>query len=239
MELKGKRIIILGGTSGIGLATAQALAKQEANVVIVSGNKQRVEAALVHLPKGTEGHTVDLSKEEAIKAFFGKIGNFDHLVYTAGENLKLGTIDSIDLQEARDFFNIRYWGAFAAVKYGSPHINTGGSIILTSGIAAVRPNKGWSLGSSICSAMEGFCKAIAVELAPIRVNIVSPGVVETNLWNNIPEEDRKGLYTHMTSTLPVKFVGQAEDLAKTYVYLMTQNYATGQTVIVDGGNVLV
>jgi NAD(P)-dependent dehydrogenase (short-subunit alcohol dehydrogenase family) len=238
-SLSGKRVILLGGSSGIGLATARAAAEEGANTVIVSGNSARLERALKELPAGSAAHVVDLAKEENIRGFFDKIGRFDHLVYTAGENISLGNIADTGVEQARQFFTIRYWGAFAAVKYGSPHINPGGSINLTSGIASTRPGKGWSVASSICGAMEGFVRAAAVELAPIRVNSVVPGVVKTNLWNSLAETDRDNLYKTVGNSLPVGRVGEAEDIAATFLYLMKQSFGTGQNIIIDGGTVLV
>jgi len=237
--LQGKKVIILGGSSGIGLATAKAAAAEGAEVIIVSANQQRINNALTELPEGAKGYAVDLSREENIKNFFAQIGNFDHLIYTAGENLNLGTIDQTDLATAQQFFIVRYWGAFAAVKYGAPLINAGGSICLTSGVASMRPGKGWSVATSICCAMEGFARAMAVELAPIRVNCVVPGVVKTNLWNSMAETDREALYQNVGDSLLVKRVGEAEDIAQTHLYLMKQRFGTGQNIVVDGGAVLV
>jgi NAD(P)-dependent dehydrogenase (short-subunit alcohol dehydrogenase family) len=237
-SLRGKRVIILGGSSGLGLATAKAAANEGANVIIVSSNQQRINTGLKDLPQGTEGYAVDLSNEQNIKAFFDTIGNFDHLVYSAGENLILNTIDQTDIEQARTFFNLRYWGAFAAVKYGAPRINAGGSISLTSGTAGARPGKGWSVASSICGAMEGFVRAMAVELAPIRVNGVVPGVVDTNLWNSMPAADRDNLYKSMADAQLVKRVGEADDIALAFIYLMKQQYGTGQNIVIDGGAVL-
>jgi NAD(P)-dependent dehydrogenase (short-subunit alcohol dehydrogenase family) len=238
-SLQGKRIIILGGSSGFGLATAIAASAEGADVVIVSGNQQRVDSALKELPNPGTGFAVDLSKEENIKNFFGTIGNFDHLVYTAGENLTLNPLADTEIEKARDFFNIRYWGAFAAVKYGAKYINKGGSICLTGGNAGVRPAAGWAVAASICSAMEGFVRAIAVELAPIRVNSLVPGVVKTNLWNGFSETDRENLYKSVGDSLLTKRVGEAEDIALAFLYLMKQQYGTGQNLIIDGGGVLV
>ena len=237
--LKGKKVIILGGSSGIGLATAIATAAEGATVTIVSGNQQRIAAALSTLPAGAQGFSVNLADEQQIAQFFNQEGQFDHLVYTAGEALQLVNIAEVSVANAREFFNIRYWGAFTAVKYAAPHINKGGSIVLTGGVAAERPGKGWSLGASICAAMEGFTRALAVELAPVRVNLVSPGIVKTNLWSGMPNEDRDGMYAHFNQTLPVQFVASANDLAQTYLYLMKQPYSTGQRVVADGGYVLV
>lgn len=238
-SLQNKRIIIFGGSSGLGLATAKMAAAEGANVVIVSGNQSRIDNALKELPAGTTGFSVDLSKEENIKQFFTNAGKFDHMVYCAGENLTLHNIDETDIDEARRFFDIRYWGAFAAVKYGAPHVNTGGSISLISGTASLRPGVGWSVASSICGAMEGFVRAMAVELAPIRVNAVVPGVIKTNLWGRMSEADRDGLYKSQADSLLLKRVGEAGDIALAFVYLMKQSFTTGQNIVVDGGAVLV
>jgi NAD(P)-dependent dehydrogenase (short-subunit alcohol dehydrogenase family) len=237
--LKGKRVVLLGASSGIGLATAKAAAAEGAQVVIVSGHQQKLDKALKQLPAGAEAYAVDLSKEANIADFFATVGVFDHLVYTAGENISLGGMTDTMIEQARQFWNVRYWGAFAAVKYGAPHIKVGGSIVLTGGIAGARPGKGWSVAASICSAMEGFTRAMAVELAPVRVNLVAPGVVKTNLWNSMSETDRESLYKTVGDSLPVKRVGEVEDIALTYIYLMKQAYGTGQAIVVDGGNVLV
>jgi NAD(P)-dependent dehydrogenase (short-subunit alcohol dehydrogenase family) len=237
--LTGKKVIILGGSSGIGLATAQAAASEGAHVVIVSGNQQRINDALKTLPEGTEGYAVDLSHEQNIKDFFNKTGNFDHLVYTAGENLTFANLNELVIEDARKFWNLRYWGALAAVKYSAQYINEGGSINLTGGIAGARPGAGWGVAASICSAMEGFTRAMAVEMAPIRVNQVSPGVIRTNLWNSMSETDREGLFTNVGNALPVKRIGEADDIAQTFIYMMKQHFATGQVITVDGGAVLV
>ncbi len=237
--LAGKKVIVLGGTSGIGLATARAAAAEGAMVTVVSGNPDRVAAALQVLPAGCNGLTADLGREELICALFEQTGPFDHLVYTAGEQLRLSPLAGTDLETARTFFNLRYWGAFAAVKYAAPLIREGGSINLTGGIAAGRPGAGWAVAASICGAMEAFTRALAVELAPIRVNLVAPGVIKTNLWNGFTDEERDALYQAVTHSALVKRTGEAEDIAKAFLYLMTQSFSTGQTLVVDGGSVLV
>lgn len=237
--LKGKRVIVLGGSSGLGLATAQAAAKDGAEVVIVSSSQQRIDSALQTLPANSKGYAADLSAEENIKALFEQIGTFDHLVYTAGENISLSMIADTDIIKAQEYFKIRFWGAFAAIKYGAPYINKGGSICLTSGIASQRPGAGWSLGACICSAVEGLCRAMAVELAPIRVNAVLPGVIRTNLWNSMTEADRNGLFDYVGNSLLVKRIGEAEEIAQTFLFMMKQSFATGQCYAVDGGASLV
>ncbi|TPG45251.1 SDR family oxidoreductase [Flavobacterium pectinovorum] len=238
-NLKGKKVVIIGGSSGIGLATAKSIASKGGNVIIVSSNQGRIDKALQEIAAESTGYAVDVTNEIEVKNLFEKVGSFDHLIFTAGENLILSNVEDTTLEDARNYFNIRYWGAFAAVKYAAPFINSKGSIVLTSGIASNRPNKGWALGASICAAMEGFTRAMAMELAPIRVNIVSPGVVKTELWGSMSESDREAMYANIGNTLPVKRVGEAEDIAKTFLYLLEQEYGTGQTLIIDGGTSLV
>jgi NAD(P)-dependent dehydrogenase (short-subunit alcohol dehydrogenase family) len=239
MTLNEQRIVVLGGSSGIGLATAQAAVREGARVVIASSRKDRIKTALVTLPTGSEGHVLDLADGDATRALFARLGSFDHLVFTAGETLQLGSLATTDLDAARRFFALRYWGAYCAAKYGSSSIRRGGSIVFTSGIAGQRPHAGWALGASICAAMEGLTRALAVELAPVRVNIVSPGVVRTQLWANLAEADRGALYQQTAERLPVGHVGDAAEIAEAYVYLMRQTYSTGQVLVVDGGAVLV
>ena len=239
MRLDGQRIVILGGSSGIGLATAQAAAAEGAQVVIGSSRKGRINEALARLPPGAEGHTLDLTDEQAVSGFFAALGPFDHLVFTAGETLRLGPLADTDITAAQGFFGIRYWGAYMAAKYGTGGIRPGGSIVFTSGLAGKRPHPGWSLGASICAAMEGLTRALAVELAPIRVNIVSPGVVKSPLWANMTEADREALYRRSGETLLVGHVGEGAEIAEAYLYLMCQTYGTGQVLSVDGGGALV
>jgi NAD(P)-dependent dehydrogenase (short-subunit alcohol dehydrogenase family) len=198
-----------------------------------------VDHALASLPAGAEGHALDLADADAVQALFARLGPFDHLVFTAGETLQLGSLASTDVAAARSFFGLRYWGAFLAAKHGSGSIRQGGSIVFTSGLAGHRPHSGWALGASICCAMEGLTRALAVELAPIRVNIVCPGVVKTPLWGNMTDMDREALYRQMEAKLLVGHVGEAEEVAEAYLYLMRQTYGTGQVLGVDGGGALV
>jgi NAD(P)-dependent dehydrogenase (short-subunit alcohol dehydrogenase family) len=239
MSLNGKRVVILGGTSGIGLATAEAARREGASIVVVSSRRQRVESAVAALQDNAAGEVADLADESQVRALFERIGSFDHLVFCAGEALHLETLDKMRIDEVRGFMNLRFWGALMAVKYASPHIRPGGSITLTNGIAALRPQKGWTVAASICGAMEALARALAVELAPIRVNAVCPGVVKTELWRGMTEADREAMYRDVGQKLPVGRVGEAEDLAETYLYLMRETYSTGQVIVVDGGAVLV
>lgn len=230
--------MILGGSSGIGLAIAQSAAREGAAVVIVSSQQAKVDAALSQVP-GAQGHAVDTSDAAAVQTLFSRIGAFDHLAYTAGEALALGNLADTNPAAAQRFFKVRYWGAFFAAKYGAPGIRPGGSIVFTSGTAGRRPRSGWALGASICMAMEGLTRALAVELAPIRVNLVVPGLVKTPLWAALAEADREAMLQSAANSLPVGRVGEPHEIAEAYLYFMRQNYSTGQSVVVDGGGVLV
>ncbi|MFF0340694.1 SDR family oxidoreductase [Kribbella sp. NPDC004875] len=233
MTLQDQRVVVLGGTSGIGLATAQLAAAAGATVVVASSNPESVQRALETLPGPAAGEAVDLTDVAAVAAFFDRLDAFDHLVFTAGEALTLLEVGSMDLDRARAAFELRYFGALGAVSAAVPKIRPGGSIVLTTGAAGDRPGPGWSVAASICGAMDSLVRALAVELAPLRVNAVKPGVVRTPLWREAVDYDETARH------LPVQRVGEPEDIAAAYVYLMNQPYATGSIVGVDGGHVLV
>jgi NAD(P)-dependent dehydrogenase (short-subunit alcohol dehydrogenase family) len=236
---QAKRVIILGGSSGIGLAVAEQASSQGANVVVVSSNPDRIRKAVQTLDGRVKGETTDLSDERAVAELFTRLGPIDHLVFTAGDNLQLHELAGTDLTQARRAFDLRYWSALAAVKYASPNIRKGGSIVLTTGVAGQRPRKGWVVAASVCGTIEALTRALAVELAPIRVNAVSPGVVRTNLWQNMSAAEREKLFESVGKRLPVGRVGEAHDIAQAYLFLMREGFSTGQTVVVDGGTVLV
>jgi NAD(P)-dependent dehydrogenase (short-subunit alcohol dehydrogenase family) len=207
--------------------------------VIASSNPERVQKAVEKLEGNAQGHTLDLSDESAVENFFAKLGAFDHLAFTAGDSLHLHDLAATDLQQARRAFELRYWAALAAIKYGSKSIRKGGSIVLTTGVAGQRPHKGWVVAASVCGTIEAVTRALALELAPIRVNAVSPGVVRTNLWQSMTVEEREHLYKSVGNSLPVGRVGEPDDIAQAYLFLMREQFSTGQILAIDGGTVLV
>ena len=111
--------------------------------------------------------------------------------------------------------------------------------MLTTGVAGQRPHKGWVVAASVCGTIEALTRALALELAPIRVNAVSPGVVRTNLWQSMTAAERERLYESVGNSLPVGRVGEPHDIAQAYLFLMQEGFGTGQTIVVDGGTVLV
>jgi NAD(P)-dependent dehydrogenase (short-subunit alcohol dehydrogenase family) len=236
---ENKRVVVAGGSSGIGFAVAEAAALQGAEVVIVSSKAERVQEAAQSIGGNTRGQAVDVSDEKAVESFFTNLGSLDHLVFTAGDSLQLHELAGTDLTQARRAFELRYWSALATVKYGSPHIRKGGSIVLTTGIAGRRPRSGWVIAASVCGTIEALTRVLAIELAPIRVNAVCPGIVRTKLWQNMSSAERAQMFESAGKRLPVGRVGEAHDIAQAYLFLMKEGYSTGQTVVVDGGAVLV
>ena len=239
MSLTRKRVVIIGGTSGIGLATAHAAVDAGAEVIIASSRQSSIDAALGELSAGTTGHALDVLDIAAVRAFFDNVGEFDHLAYTAGESLRLLPVDGMNLDEARGFFQIRFFGALNAVSIAAKQIRAEGSITLTSGSARTRPGAGWSVASSLCGATTSLAGALAVELAPIRVNVVEPGIVRSPLWSGMTAEDQQSMFDQQASILPVGRVGEVEDIARAFLYSMTQTFMTGTSIPVDGGALLV
>jgi NAD(P)-dependent dehydrogenase (short-subunit alcohol dehydrogenase family) len=238
MTFTDKHVLVLGGTSGIGLAVAELAGEHGARVTVASSRPASLDRALAELPTAVTGEIADLTDPAATTALFDRVGALDHLVFTAGEALTLLTVEAMDLDAARAAFGLRYFGALNAVSLGAPHIRPGGSIVLTTGVAAERPGPGWSVASSICGAITSLTRALAVELAPLRVNAVSPGMVRSPLWAAIDEPTREQMYTDTAKGLPLGRVGDAREVAESYLYLMTATYATGSIVTIDGGHVL-
>jgi len=232
MTLQDQRVVVLGGTSGIGLATARTAADQGATVIVASSNPESVKRALEDLPASASGEAVDLTDADAVATFFDGLAPFDHLVFTAGEALTLLEVGSMDLTKAHAAFELRYFGALGAVNAAVPKLRPGGSVVLTTGAAGDRPGAGWSVAASICGAIDSLVRALAVELAPLRVNAVKPGVVRTPLWGGAMD------YDEVAGGLPVDRVGEPEDIAAAYLFLMNQPFATGSIVTVDGGHVI-
>jgi len=148
-SLEGQRVVIIGGTSGFGLATAKAASAEGASVIVASSKKANVDRALGELPAGAESRVLDITQESAVTDFFSTIGEFDHLAVTAGEALDLGEFAAVDLEKARRFFEVRFWGAVTAAKYAAKRIKSTGSIILTNGIIGLRPQKGWVIAAGM------------------------------------------------------------------------------------------
>lgn len=233
MNLTGKQILIIGGTSGIGRAVAMAALEAGARVHIGSSNAERLNAAIKLLGVGSSGTTVDVRDEASIAAFFANVETIDHLVYTAGdwERRKTQVGINFDLADSRASVDTRFWGILLAIKYGLPHMATDGSITLTSGLYAHRPAKGTSLITAFNGAVEHLARGLALDLAPIRVNVVTAGFIDTEAWVGMKEEIKQGITAHQVIPRP----GFPAEVAEAYLYFMRAGYTTGQVSIVDGG----
>jgi NAD(P)-dependent dehydrogenase (short-subunit alcohol dehydrogenase family) len=238
MSLKNTRVLVIGGTSGIGLGVASAAAERGAIPIVVSRQQSSVDRALAQLPEQARGATVDLTDPDSLNRLAADVGDIEHLVFTAGESLALVSLDDLTPDIINRYYQTRLVGALSAIRVFRPRITSGGSITLTSGTAAEQPGFG-AMPVSICGAMNALTKALAVELAPIRVNAVAPGVVRTPLWRSFSETDRQALYEQAAQRLPLGRVGEATDTARAYLYCMEQEWGTGIVLTVDGGTVLV
>jgi NAD(P)-dependent dehydrogenase (short-subunit alcohol dehydrogenase family) len=236
MSLNGKRVIVIGGASGIGFAVAALAREIGAEVVIASRGATKIAAAVERLP-GATGRTVDLRDESSVSDFFEKLGAFDHLAMTAGDwgGTRFVATKDLDLAAARDGFEIRFWGVLAAVKYGSRTIAPNGSITMTSGLMTHRPRKGAPLATAIGGAVEHLARGLAIDLAPVRINAVCPGMILTEIVKQAPEETLRA----WVAGLPLPRGALPTEAATAYVYLMLNGYVTGQTLAVDGGGLLV
>jgi len=192
----------------------------------------------LELPEHARGATLDLTDLPALERLAVDIGDIEHLVFTAGESLELAPLAELTPEVITRFFQTRFVGALTAVRVFAPHITAGGSITLTSGTAADQPGFG-ALPVSVCGAMNALTKALAVELAPIRVNVVAPGVVRTPLWVAMSDADRQAMYDQAAQQLPLGRIGEVADIARAYLYCMEQEFGTGIVLTVDGGTVLV
>jgi NAD(P)-dependent dehydrogenase (short-subunit alcohol dehydrogenase family) len=238
MDLEGKNVVIIGGSSGMGLATAAGAAEAGAKVTIASSDQGRLDTALAALPAGCFGVTIDVRSEASVAAAFAGIGELDHLVYTAGDGVTPRPLAEVPPDEGRRLFEVRFWGAVTAVRHAVPRIRTGGSIALTSGTIATRPSAGTALAASGAAAIEGLVRGLAVELAPVRVNAVRPGAVRTPLWDAVPGPRRSALFAALAERTITKTIGEPDQIAAAHLYLMDNRFVTGTVLTVDGGAVL-
>ncbi|KAI5118568.1 hypothetical protein M0805_005859 [Coniferiporia weirii] len=246
--LAGKTVVVVGGSSGIGFGVAKAaLLSRAAHVIIGSSAQTKVDEAVARLQAelsslatsgGTAvegkltGHVIDARNAESVKAFCAHVGSVDHFVWTSGSPLLVG-FPNIDLDQNRDAFDVNFWGPAIAAQ--NLQIKPGGSIILTTGSAQNSPPKSWSIMAGVLGATDALVRGLTVDLAPVRVNLVCPGVVKTELWGSLAPEAREKMYEDVARTLPVQHVAGPEEIAEAYLFLMKCSYITGQTIAVDGG----
>jgi NAD(P)-dependent dehydrogenase (short-subunit alcohol dehydrogenase family) len=231
--LKNKKIVIVGGSSGIGYAVAERAISAGAHVVIASRSEEKLKAAVLKLGMRASMEIVDVANEQSVIDFALRIGKIDHLITTIKPQLPSGSFVENDIAAVKNAFDAKFWGQYLLAKSFAEHINLNGSITFTSGIASQRSYHGYSAVTAMNAATEALSKAIAKELAPIRVNTVCPGFVDT-----IPPTPGRNEYVkHLAPNLPLNRLGVAHEIAGTYLYLLCSTYSTGSIVVVDGGAV--
>ncbi len=239
MILKDKRVVIIGGSSGLGLATAKLAAEEGASVLIASRSPEKLERARREIGHEVETATLDVTHEAEVRAFFERTGPIDHL-HTPGNRGASGRFLELPLETARAGFDSKFWGQYAAAKYGASRILPGGSIVLMSGTYSQKPGPGSAAQSAINSAIEGLGRALALELAPqVRVNVISPGTIDTPLHSDRPAEEQTARYRAAIDGSLLKRIGQPEDVARAVIFLMTNPHATGLTLYLNAGAFLV
>lgn len=236
MGIENESVVIIGGSSGMGLAIAKEAADAGAAVIIAGRSQGKLDEAIRVIAGDVATYIVDLSDEGSVMKLFQSIGSFDHLVIT-GSSVKTGQLRELSLADARASMDSKFWGAYMAARYAQ--IRPKGSITFFSGILSRRPSPGLASLAAINAAVEALGRALALELAPIRVNVVSPGLTDTPAYATMPDDARKGMFAAVAKRSPVGRVGRPEDIASLTLELMRNSFLTGLVVDVDGGAMLV
>lgn len=235
--LQGRTVVIIGGTSGMGFATAQQLLAAGANVAIVGRDREKAARAGSDLSGRVSVGVFDVADESAVRRFADDLSAIDHLVSFAGLQpaVPIGKTTHDDFAAA---FDARVWAARNCCAVFAPRMPADGSFTFCSGVSAVRPRPGRSAGAVATAAVESFCRAMAVELAPIRVNAICPGAVDTDVLRRALGDDVDGALARLAASMPVGHVGQPAEIAHAVQFLMTNTFTTGITLRVDGGALL-
>lgn len=237
MTLAGSTVAVLGGSSGIGLATAKAAQNEGAQVIITGRSQDRLAGAARELGGKARTVALDVADEAGTRAMFAGITHLDHLFISAG-SVATQSVVSSETAALHPSLDTRFWGSLYAVKYAAPKMDRGGSITFMSGTSTLKPRPGGSVASASCGAVEVFARALAVELAPIRVNTIQPGLIDTPLIGELMGDQRDALLAKEAARLPVRRVGTADDVADAILFLMKNGFVTGITLTIDGGRLL-
>lgn len=223
------RVVILGGTSGIGLATAEKLTAAGAEVIVTGRDAEKLAAVKDRVASAEQ---VDGTDEQAVADFFERVGSFDHLVLAFSPGaLGLGPLAGLNVADIRSAFEGKLFAYLSAVQKAQ----VTGSVTLVSAATARSAAPGTVTFAAVNGAIERIVSPLAAELAPVRVNAVAPGAVDTPWWSFVPEEARAGQFTAMAQDLPIKRVGKPGEVADAIAYLVGAEYVTGTILPVDGG----
>src|ERR1700675_856063 len=230
MLLAGKKVVVVGGSSGIGLSTAEMAKREGADVIIASRNVERLDAAADKL--NAIAIPADVTSDESVINLFRACGPVDHVVVTAAQ-LRSGPFKTVAMEDARATLEGKFWGAWRVAR--PAEILAGGSLTLVSGFLSIRPRPNSAIVGSANGAIESLARSLALELAPVRVNAVSPGIIDTPIRAAMPEEARRDMLAKTAASLTVGRVGVGEDIARQIVSFMVNGFATGSIVYIDGG----
>ncbi len=233
MLLKGKKVVVVGGSSGIGFSTAEMAKREGAEVIIASRNPERLAAAADKL--NAIAMPADVTSDESVASLFRGCGPVDHVVVTAAQ-LRTGPFKTVKMEDVRATMEGKFWGAWRVAQ--AADIRPGGSLTLVSGYLSIRPRPNSAIISAANGALELLARALALELAPVRVNAVSPGIIDTPIRAAMPEAARLDMLAKTAAALPVGRVGVGEDIAQQILAFMTIGFATGSIVYLDGGGLV-
>ena len=242
MSISNQKILIVGGGSGMGLALARRCVEAGAEIVIAGRSEDRLQQAREELgnPANLTLAVVDIAREDQVAGLFAHIGGLDHIVSTAADiEGAYRLLPELDLKAAQRAVDSKLFGPLLLAKHGAPQLGVGGSMTFVSGIAAYRPAARGSVVAAVNAALEGLVRALAVELAPIRVNAVSPGWVDTGIWAQVAGDRKAEMLAAMAERLPVGRIGQPDDIADAIFFLIGNGFTTGTTLHVEGGHRLV
>jgi NAD(P)-dependent dehydrogenase (short-subunit alcohol dehydrogenase family) len=233
--VNGRSVLVIGGSSGIGLATARLARERGARVWIAARDPARLERARAELGGGVQTSPVEAGDEASVAALMARVGAPDHVLCTAGAVVHAPRLSG-DLAALRALADLRLAAALNVARQAAPRMRAGGSITFTSGTSSHRPHAGGALDSAGCAAVEGLTRALALELAPLRVNALCPGPIDTPLLAAALGEGRDAYLGRIAKALPVGRAGRPEDVAEAALFLMTCSFVTGVVLPVDGGS---
>jgi NAD(P)-dependent dehydrogenase (short-subunit alcohol dehydrogenase family) len=235
MNWQNQTIAIVGGTSGMGLAAAKAIANKDATVVIVSRSLEKLDIAKSAISGKVESYQLDFTDEIAVKEFFSSSGKIDHLVLVGAGQAAWGSFVDLDSTALHNAFTNKFWGYFYCSKYAIPNLRQDGSIIFVVGAACRTAIPNTAGLAAVNGAIVSMALTLAKELAPLRVNVISPGLVDTPAYDGMPESEKQAFFQHMGSNLPVGRVGQPSEIAEAILFLLGNGFVTGSVLDVDGG----
>ena len=235
-SLKDRSVLVIGRPSGIARAITEAAREQGATVIVAGRDERKLRDAYAG-EQGVRAETVDVTDDDAIAALAQRLGSVDHLVTTASSRAR-GQLKDLDRDSLLQSFNTKVIGPVMLAKHFAPIITEGGSFTLFSGVAAFKPAIGY-LGVAITNGAADFLtRSLALELAPIRVNALSPGVIDTGIWDALGEEGKREYFEHFRTHNPARRIGTVQDIADAAIFAMTSPFLTGVTLRVDGGEPL-